>query len=203
MVFEDPLGDESKELRLQRGQKAKGPNEVKMSWYYIQAVFHTTHTHTHLLLLFNDDRELCVWDLRVQLTSHQSGTFIILDVADIFGFRYFDFFGETLQGKSVELSGCCATKLFNWLLSASQYHCTAMNSSHREWPMTNKMIKNQTVPTGNKSKLIKVSGGCSDYTTNPSKIVNSRVGWHPSFLGLESSVDSILCWINFPLISNF
>lgn len=46
MVFEDPLGDESKELRLQRVQKAKGPNEVKMSWYYIQAVFHTTHTLT-------------------------------------------------------------------------------------------------------------------------------------------------------------
>lgn len=87
----------------------------------------------HLLLLFNDDRELCVWDLRIQLTSHQSGTFIILDVSDIFGFRNFDFFGETLQGKSIQLSGSCATKLFSWLLSAgsgprtkmhsSQYHC--------------------------------------------------------------------------------
>lgn len=62
----------------------------------------------HLLLLFNDDRELCVWDLRVQFTSHQSGSFIILDVANIFGFRYFDFFGETLQGKSDHSLGRCA-----------------------------------------------------------------------------------------------
>lgn len=39
----------------------------------------------NLLLLLDDDRELCVWNARVELAAHERGPLIVFDVAHIFG----------------------------------------------------------------------------------------------------------------------
>lgn len=44
----------------------------------------------YLLLLFDDDRELRVWNARVELTAHQCGSLIIFDIAHIFCLGYLD-----------------------------------------------------------------------------------------------------------------
>lgn len=53
---------------------------------------------THLLLSFDDVRELGVGDPRVQLTLHQRRPLVIFDVSQVAAFRHFDVFGKTLRG---------------------------------------------------------------------------------------------------------
>lgn len=45
---------------------------------------------THLLLLLDDNRELCVGDAGVELTAHECGSFIVFDVAHVLCFGNFD-----------------------------------------------------------------------------------------------------------------
>lgn len=40
----------------------------------------------YLLLLLDDNGELCVGDARVEFTSHQRGSLVVLDVAHVLGF---------------------------------------------------------------------------------------------------------------------
>lgn len=51
----------------------------------------------YLLLLLDDDRELCIWNTGVELTAHQCGSLIIFDVAHVFSLGYLDILGKTLQ----------------------------------------------------------------------------------------------------------
>ena len=39
--------------------------------------------YTHLFLFLDDDRELCVGNAGVQLTAHERGTLVVLDVANV------------------------------------------------------------------------------------------------------------------------
>lgn len=44
----------------------------------------------YLLLLLDDDRELCIWNAGIELTAHQCGPLIIFDVAHVFDLGYLD-----------------------------------------------------------------------------------------------------------------
>lgn len=45
---------------------------------------------TNLLLLLDNDRKLCVGNAGVEFTAHECGSFIVLDVAHIFGLGNLD-----------------------------------------------------------------------------------------------------------------
>lgn len=51
---------------------------------------------THLFLPLDDVRQLCVGDSGIELTFHQRGSFVILNVAEVATLWHFDVFGEAL-----------------------------------------------------------------------------------------------------------
>ena len=52
---------------------------------------------SHLLLLLDDDRELCVRNARIELAAHECGPLIIFDVAHIFDPGDLDILWKTLK----------------------------------------------------------------------------------------------------------
>lgn len=56
----------------------------------------------YLLLLFDDMRQLCVGNTRIQLTLHQGGSLIVFDVAKVPALGDFDIFGEALEASQRE-----------------------------------------------------------------------------------------------------
>lgn len=44
----------------------------------------------HLLLLLDNNRKLCVGNAGVELTAHECGSLVVLDVAHIFGLGNLD-----------------------------------------------------------------------------------------------------------------
>ena len=55
------------------------------------------YTHTHLFLFLDDDRELCVGNAWVQLTAHECGPLVVLDVAHVLRLGNLYVFRETLM----------------------------------------------------------------------------------------------------------
>lgn len=54
----------------------------------------------HLFLPLDDVRQLCVGDSGIELTLHEGGALIVLDVTKVTALGHFDVFGKTLQEQS-------------------------------------------------------------------------------------------------------
>lgn len=53
-------------------------------------IFNVQFKQTNLLLLLDDDRELCVGDAGVEFAAHECGSLVVLDVAHILSLGNFD-----------------------------------------------------------------------------------------------------------------